>query len=82
MIFFIFSFLLLVRCFSCALPIYLGCAFTLFNEFQLLIKIGLGTLSIHKSECREVAVVPLIFDPLNYDQIACQAELELGSDLF
>jgi hypothetical protein len=52
----------------------------LFNEFQLLK--GFGTLSIHKSEFREVVVVPPIFAPLNYDQISCQAELVLSSDLF
>ena len=66
-------FSLLVRCFLYILPVYLGCTLHFLMNFNL---------SIHKSECWEAAVVPSIFDPLNYVQKACKAEIELGSNLF
>jgi hypothetical protein len=35
---FLILFLFLVRCFSCILPMYLGCTFALFNEIYSFIK--------------------------------------------
>jgi hypothetical protein len=38
-----FFFVLLVRCLSCILLVYLGCTFVLFNEFAITYKIGINT---------------------------------------